>query len=105
MIRAGDVCWRVDCQSTNTRAYITGPACDQHAPWAHAARVDPRTQIDPAHTEKALRKQATPLWAKGATDIAKERPGGYMSKQRAERIAAERDATSTLQHPTEERTA
>lgn len=97
-IGAGE-CWIVSCTRTDTRRYIIGPACDEHAPWAFAGHKNPRTQRDPARTEKALRVAPTPLFQKGGTDLDKEKPGGYMSRQRAMKIAEQRDATSTLQHP------
>lgn len=92
-------CWFIECNRTDTRIYIIGPACDQHAPWAIAGHVDPSTQIDPTRCEDVLRIMPTPLYAKGGTDIDKLKPGGYVSRQRAVKIAAERDATSTIQHP------
>lgn len=99
MNRPGDECWRIDCTSTDTHPYISGPACDLHAPWAMNRRPDPTSQVNPAATERVLRAVDTPVWAKGATDIQKERPGGYKSRQRAQREAEQRDAVSVLQHP------
>lgn len=91
-MRPGDKCWRIDCTSTDTHPYISGDSCDEHAPWALLGHPNPTTHIDPARTDRAMRIMPTPLWAKGGTDIAKERPGGYKSKQRAQREADERDA-------------
>lgn len=85
-------CWFIECDRSDTRLYIIGPACDQHAPWAITGRKDPRTQIDQTRTEPAMRIAPTPLYAKGGTDIDKLKPGGYVSRQRAVKIAAERDA-------------
>lgn len=85
-------CIAAGCSSAVTHRYTTGPACDDHAPWALAGRPAPWTLIDPARTDRAMRIMPTPIWAKGGTDIAKERPGGYKSKQRAQREADERDA-------------
>lgn len=87
------------CSSTETRRYTTGPACASHSPWGHAGRPDPTTLIDPARTDAALRITSASPWVMGGTDVDKLKPGGYVSKYRAEKIAAERDATSTLQHP------
>lgn len=99
-------CWALDCLSTDTRRYLNGPACDQHAPWAHAGRPAPWTQVDPARTDAAMRISSASTWVMGGTDIDKTRPGGYVSRQRAIKLAAERDALSTLQHqPTERKTA
>lgn len=92
-------CIALACESTVTRRYITGPQCDQHAPWAVAGHPDPATQIDPTRTDRAMRVQSASPWVKGGTDIQKERPGGYVSTYRAKKLAAERDATSTIQHP------
>lgn len=92
-------CYTPRCESTDTRRYLTGPHCDPHSPWGIAGRPDPRTQIDPTRREDVLRVAPTPEFAKGGTDINKERPGGYVSRQRAVKLAAERDATSTIQHP------
>lgn len=88
------------CVSTVTRRYTTGAACAPHSPWGHAGRPDPDSFIDPTRIERAMRIRPTPIWAKGATDLNKEKPGGYKSRQRAVREAVERDALSTLQHPT-----
>lgn len=85
-------CCANPCPRADTKRYLNSIACPEHAPWAIAGRLDPATQIDPARTEKALRIRPTPIWAKGGTDINKERPGGYVSRQRAQKIAAERDA-------------
>lgn len=85
-------CIALECGSTETRRYTTGPACSAHSPWGIAGRPDPTSLIDPERTDRALRVAVTPLWAKGGTDIDKEKPGGYVSRQRATKIAAERDA-------------
>lgn len=86
------ICIAVACQSTITRRYLNGPACDPHSPWALAGHKDPRTQIDPSRTDAAMRITSASPWAMGGTDLDKTRNGGYVSKQRAIRIAAERDA-------------
>lgn len=39
-----------------------------------------------------MRIMPTPPWAKGGTDINKDRPGGYMSRQRAAKISANYEA-------------
>lgn len=92
-------CIALACESTTTRRYLNGPACDQHSPWALAGRPDPRTQVDPARTDAAMRVTSATPWAMGGTDLGKTRPGGYISRQRAQKIAAQRDATSIIQHP------
>lgn len=92
-------CVTVSCGSTDTHPYLNGAHCDQHAPWAVAGHKDPRTQIDPARTDAAMRIAATPMFAIGGTDLNKQRPGGYKSRQAAIKEAAQRDASSTLQHP------
>lgn len=81
------VCWSVRCDSTETRRYLVGPACALHTPAAIAGRPEPDTLVDPARTEKAMRVMHSPEWAKGATDVNKERRGGYVSKQAAVKIA------------------
>lgn len=98
-IASAGVCWFVACDSTQTRLYLSGPACLDHTPWAIHGHRNPADQVDPTRTEKALRTAPTPLFAKGGTDIDKDKPGGYVSAQRAQRQAQERDAVSTLQHP------
>lgn len=92
-------CIALACASTTTRRYLNSDACDQHSPWAIAGRPDPRTQIDPDLTDSARRISSASPWTEGATDLDKRKPGGYMSRQRAKKIAAQRDATSVLQHP------
>lgn len=86
------VCVALGCSSTDTRRYLNGPACDQHSPWALAGHKDPRTQIDPERTNTAMRISSASVWSPGGTDIDKLKPGGYVSRQRAQKIAAERDA-------------
>lgn len=92
------LCITVVCASTDTRLYLNGPACDQHSPWARGGRPDPRTQIDPNLTDSARRISSASPWTEGATDLDKKKPGGYTSKQRAIKLAAARDAASTIQH-------
>lgn len=82
-------CWAVQCPRIGTRRYLNGPACPDHTPAKLAGRNEP------PHGDGSwiARSHPTPTWAKGGTDINKERPGGYVSRQRAIKIAAERDAT------------
>lgn len=82
-------CWHVQCDSTDTAPYLGGPACPQHTPAAMYGRPEP-TGGDRGNWIAS--SPLTGIWVKGATDINKERPGGYMSKQRAQKIAAQRDA-------------
>lgn len=81
-------CWAKACVSTETRRYLVGPACALHTPAALAGRPEPGATADGSWIAKS---QPTSHYAKGGTDINKERPGGYMSRQRAQRIADERD--------------
>lgn len=92
-----DVCHRVTCdQRTDGRRYLNGRYCTEHAP--------KQPDVDPARTAAGLRKaaglrsragQLSPYAVKGGSDIVKERPGGYVSRQRAERIA---QGTAERQH-------
>lgn len=82
-----NTCWSPPCGRTDTRLYLVGHACPEHTPAALAGRPEPDTQIDPARTDKAMRIMPTPHWSKGGTDLNKERPGGYVSRQRAQKIA------------------
>ena len=76
------------CRATDTREYIPGPRCPAHTPAALAGRPEP-PQTDASWIAKS--RQTLPS-AQGGTDINKERPGGYTSRQKAQRIAATRDA-------------
>lgn len=80
-------CWAIACPSTDTKRYLNAFACSEHTPAKMAGHPEPPIS-DPTRTEKAMRKLATPKWAKGGTDLNKERPGGYVSRQRAEKIAS-----------------
>lgn len=73
---------------TDTRRYLNGYACPDHTPAKLYGRAEPGRTADGSWIAQS---QLTGLWAKGGTDINKERPGGYMSRQRAVNIAAERD--------------
>lgn len=83
------VCWSLVCDSTDTRRYLNGPACPEHTPARFAGHPEPGRTADGSWIAGSRR---TSTWAKGGTDINKERPGGYVSRQRAVKIAAERDA-------------
>lgn len=83
-------CWAGGCARTDTRRYLVGPACPQHTPAALAGHPEPDSQVDPDLTDHALRRARTPQWARSAVEVNKSRPGGYVSRQRAERIAEDR---------------
>lgn len=87
-------CWGAGafCGRTDTRRYLNADACPDHTPARIAGNREPATMVDPARTDAAMRIMHTSPWAKGGTDLDKEKPGGYVSKQRAARIAAEYQA-------------
>lgn len=76
------------CEGTGRR-YLQGERCPQHTPAAEAGRPEPPVSLS---GEWVTRSRQTLPSAKGGSDLNKERPGGYMSRQRAEKIAATRDA-------------
>ena len=86
-------CYRAGCPELPARRYVNEWLCRSHEP----ERVEP----DPERTRDALIAAAGrldllgPFAVKGGTDIVKSRPGGYVSRQRAERIAA---GTAERQH-------
>jgi hypothetical protein len=73
-------CYAPGCDGRAGGRYVNGWLCAEHRPDA--------PEPDPGRTLAALRtfvdggRQAR----KGGSDIVKERPGGYVSRQRAERI-------------------
>jgi hypothetical protein len=89
-LRAG-TCYTEGCQRLEARRFVNAWRCPEHAPH--------QPTPDPARTAAALRKaggrvdRLGPYAIKGGSDILKERPGGYVSRQRAQRIAA---GTSSL---------
>lgn len=87
-------CWAKTCDSTETRRYLIGPACALHTPAALASRPEPEHQVDYSRSAAAIRRAPTPAWTKGGTDLNKERPGGYMSRQRAARQHEARQAAA-----------
>lgn len=82
-------CWALTCDRTDTKRYLNGPACPDHTPATFANRPESGLTADASWVATS---RQTPIWAKGGTDLDKERPGGYVSRQRAVKIAAERDA-------------
>jgi hypothetical protein len=83
-------CDALDCDRGDTGRYLNGTYCPAHTPAATAGHPEPgRTAGDGGWINRTWH---TPTYAKGATDINKERPGGYMSRQRAVKIAAAKDA-------------
>lgn len=80
-------CYAADCDAPAARRQLNGWFCEHHG------TVSPTP--DPDRTLTALRAAAgiqaetsmlSPWARKGGSDILKERPGGYVSRQRAERI-------------------
>lgn len=82
-------CWVLGCLSTDTARYLIGYACPVHTPAAIDGRPEPTGGDQGAWIAGS---QQTSVWAKGGTDLNKEKSGGYVSRQRAAKIAAERDA-------------
>ena len=89
-------CYAEGCRNHAARRHTNAWLCPDHAP-------NPPTP-DPARTFTGLMKaagltarssQLSPWALKGGSKILKDRPGGYVSKQRAQRIA---DGTAERQH-------
>jgi hypothetical protein len=76
------------CGVDGARRYLNWAACPDHTPAKFGGRDEPPTQ----DASWVLASRQTLIGAKGGTDINKERPGGYMSRQRAKKIAVTRDA-------------
>jgi len=70
------ICWVPSCERVDTRRYLTGRCCPDHTPAAFAGHPEPPTG-DASWMDRA---QRTVPSTKGATDINKERPGGYVSR-------------------------
>ena len=77
------------CDAPSVGRWINAELCGAHSPEV--------PEPDPTRNLAALRKaagqegrvaQLSPFAVKGGSDITKERPGGYVSRQRAARIAA-----------------
>jgi hypothetical protein len=90
------VCASPTCESTNTRAYLTGRRCPDHTPAKAAGRAEP-IEHDASWIGRSWQ---TPVGALGGSDINKTRTGGYTSRQKAVKIAQQRDAVR--EHDTDE---
>ena len=92
-----DVCHRVTCdQRTDGRRYLNGRYCTEHAP--KSPTPDPERTADGLRRLAGIQRRSyrlSPYAVKGGSDIVKERPGGYVSRQRAERIG---NGTAERQH-------
>lgn len=82
------VCDALPCRETQLRRYLNGWFCASHTPAAMAGHAEPHGQ----DASWIGRSRQTLPGARGGSDINKERPGGYVSRQKAARIAATRDA-------------
>ena len=82
------MCDAVTCTLDGGRRYLNGRFCPDHTPAKMSGRPEPPEQ----DTSWIARSRPTNPSTPGATDIDKLKPGGYMSRQRAQRIAASRDA-------------
>jgi hypothetical protein len=76
------------CGASDAIRYLNWAACPEHTPAKFAGRNEP----PPQDASWILTSRQTLAGAKGGSDIDKERPGGYVSRQRAQKIAATRDA-------------
>jgi hypothetical protein len=76
------------CGDSNARGYLNFWACPEHTPAKAANRPEPPE----GGGAWVLESRRTLPSARGGSDLDKERPGGYVSRQRAERIAQTRDA-------------
>jgi hypothetical protein len=88
-----ETCYRAGCSELPARRYINEWLCPTHEP----ERVEPdlsRT-LDALVAAGGRQDHLGPFAVKGGSDIVKSRPGGYVSRQRAERIAA---GTTERQH-------
>ena len=72
----------------DTRQYLNGHVCPSHTPAANAGRPEP-VEHDASWIAASFQ---TPVGAVGGSDVNKTRSGGYVSRQRAQRIAETRDA-------------
>jgi hypothetical protein len=81
-------CAAVECVSTDTRQYLNGHVCSDHTPARAAGRSEP-VEHDASWIGQSWQ---TPAGAVGGSDINKTRTGGYTSRQKAKKIAQQRDA-------------
>src|SRR5438552_1585218 len=81
-------CAVIECSRTDTRHYLNGKVCPDHTPAKAGGRPEP-VEHDASWIG---RSQQTLHGAMGGVDINKTRTGGYMSRQRAVKIAQQRDA-------------
>jgi hypothetical protein len=81
-------CTNPKCGRTDVRLYLTGRRCPLHTPAAVAGRPEP-IEHDASWIGRSWQ---TPVGALGGSDINKTRSGGYTSRQKAVKIAQQRDA-------------
>ncbi len=81
-------CAAPSCDRTDTRLYLNGKVCPDHTPARAAGRQEPPT----GDSSWMATARPTLAGALGGSDINKTRPGGYVSRQKAKKIAEQRDA-------------
>jgi hypothetical protein len=96
VVAAMSTCASPGCERTDTRAYLTGRRCPDHTPAKAAGRQEP-VEHDASWIGRSWQ---TPVGALGGSDINKTRSGGYTSRQKAVKIAQQRDAVR--EHDTDE---
>jgi len=79
------------CAATETHLFISGRFCPVHTPAATAGRPEPGRTGDSSWMSRI--RHHTLAGTKGASDINKERPGGYKSRQSGQKDAAVWTAT------------
>jgi hypothetical protein len=79
-------CYIVDCPSTKARRYVNEWLCEDHAP--EVPVPDPDRTLSAIRIRTGRTSILSPFAVKGGTDLAKEKTGGYVSRERAARIAA-----------------
>ena len=81
-------------ETRRCRRYVNGWRCSRHAP--DVPVPDPERTLAAIRGERlSLAEMLNPLAIEGASDVLKKRPGGYVSRQRAAKIAA---GTQERQH-------
>jgi hypothetical protein len=88
VLAAMSTCSAPGCGRTETRAYLTGRRCSAHTPAKAGGRPEP-IEHDASWIGRSWQ---TPVGALGGSDINKTRSGGYTSRQKAVKIAQQRDA-------------